>query len=238
MKHYKIIDISWPISPNTVEYKNKGALKFKEVKNVTVDGVHETHVTLDMHTGTHIDAPIHFDKNGRTVDQVSFDHLIGECKIFDLTCVEEKISASDLQKLDIHENDIILFKTKNSKFPAQFCHPEPCPEPCRRVDSGSIQKIIPSEFVQNKFEPNFIYLDKTSAQYLASKKIKTVGIDYLGIERAQPDHETHKIFFQADITIIEGLRLGDVSPGKYLLICLPVKFEGVEAALSRAVLLE
>lgn len=214
MKKYKVIDISWPINQNTVEYKNKGELKFKSVKDIQADGVHQTHVSLDMHTGTHIDAPMHFLRDGNTVDSISFDYLIGECKVFDFTCAEEniakeKITASDLQKLDIQENDIVLFKTKNSFFSAQ-----------------------------GKFEPNFVYLDKTAAQFLASKKIKTVGIDYLGIERAQPEHETHKIFFKANVTIIEGLRLGDVNPGKYFLICLPVKFEGVEAALSRAVLLE
>ncbi|KKQ11395.1 MAG: cyclase family protein [Candidatus Babeliales bacterium] len=209
MKKYKVIDISWPINQNTVEYRNKGELNLKAVKNIQSDDVHQTHVSLDMHTGTHIDAPMHFSKDGNTVDSISFDHLISDCKVFDLTHVEEKISASDLQKLDIQENDIVLFKTKNSFFSAQ-----------------------------GKFEPNFVYLDKTAAQYLVSKKIKTVGIDYLGVERAQPDHETHKIFFNANITIIEGLRLGDVNPGKYFLICLPVKFEGVEAALSRAVLLD
>lgn len=209
MKKYKVIDISWPINQNTVEYKNKNALKFKTVKNIEVDGVHETHVSLDMHTGTHIDAPIHFDKNGVTVDQISFDHLIGECKVFDLTCVNEKICVSDLQNLDIQENDIVLFKTKNSEF-----------------------------LSQGKFDPNFIYLDKTAAKYLVSKKIKTVGIDYLGIERAQHAHETHKVLFKANITVIEGLRLSNVEPGKYFLVCLPVKFEGIEAALSRAILLE
>lgn len=209
MKKYKVIDISWPINQNTVEYKNKGELNLKAVKNIQSDGVHQTHVSLDMHTGTHIDAPMHFAKNGNSVESISFDHLISDCKVFDLTHVEEKISAFDLQKLDIQENDIVLFKTKNSFFSAQ-----------------------------GKFEPNFVYLDKTAAQYLTSKKIKTVGIDYLGIERAQPEHETHKIFFNANITIIEGLRLGEVNPGKYFLICLPVKFEGVEAALSRAVLLD
>ena len=209
MKKYKVIDISWPINQNTVEYKNKGELNFKAVKNIQTDGVHQTHVSLDMHTGTHIDASAHFAKNGGTVDQISFDHLISDCKVFDLTHVEEKITASDLQDLDVQENGIVLLKTKNSGLLAL-----------------------------GKFEPNFVYLDKTAAQYLVSKKIKTVGIDYLGIERAQPEHETHKIFFKANITIIEGLRLGDVTPGKYFLICLPVKFEGVEAALSRAVLLE
>lgn len=219
MKNYKVIDISWPINKNTVEYKNKGILDIKtsshpefisESMNYTNSRyvVQETYVTLDMHTGTHIDAPIHFIENAKTVDKISFDYLIGNCKVFNLPFVEEKIVDSDLQKLDIDESDIILFKTKNSEFPSQ-----------------------------GKFETNFVYLDKTAAKYLASKKIKTVGIDYLGIERNQPEHETHKILFESNVTIIEGLRLADVIQGKYFLICLPIRIEGVDAACSRAVLL-
>ncbi len=208
MQNYKVFDISWPINKDTVEYKNKGVLNIKTVKDVQHDDVHETHMTLDMHTGTHIDAPKHLIRDAQTVDQISFDHLLGYCKVLDLTHVEEKIVESDLHGFDIEENDIILFKTKNSFF----------------SDIG-------------KFEPNFIYLDKTGAQYLASKKVKTVGIDYLGIERNQPGHETHKTLFGSNIIIIEGVRLTKVKQGQYFIICLPIKIEMVEAACSRAILL-
>jgi arylformamidase len=209
MKKYKVIDISWPINTDTVEYKNKGILKLNAAKKIVSDGVHETHITLDAHTGTHIDAPAHFIKNGKTIESVSFDHLIGDCKILDLTHIEEKITAQDLHRFDIQENDIILLKTKNSAF----------------TSTG-------------KFEPNFVYLDSSAASYLASKKIKTVGIDYLGIERAQPEHETHKVLFESNITIIEGLRLEGITPGSHFLVCLPIKLQGIEAAPVRAVLLD
>lgn len=209
MKNYKIIDISWPINHETVEYKDKGALDIKTVRDINRDGAHETHVNLDMHTGTHIDAPMHFIQCVQTVEKIPLEYLIGECKVFDLMHVEKKITVSDLQDLDIQENDIILFKTKNSILPTY-----------------------------GKFEPNFVYLDKIAAQYLASKKIRTVGIDYLGIERDQQGHETHKILFKSNIAIIEGLRLANVIQDKFLLICLPIKFEGIEAACSRAVLLK
>src|SRR5690606_13608676 len=53
------------------------------------------------------------------------------------------------------------------------------------------------------FEDNFIYLDKTGALYLKEKKIKGVGIDALGIERAQPEHETHKYLLESSIMIVE-----------------------------------
>jgi arylformamidase len=73
---------------------------------------------------------------------------------------------------------------------------------------------------------------------LAEKKVKAVGIDYLGIERNQPDHATHTILMNNNITIIEGLRLADVMAGDYFFICLPLNVVGLEAAPARALLLQ
>ena len=65
-----------------------------------------------------------------------------------------------------------------------------------------------------------------------------MGIDTLGIERAQAGHETHISLLSRDIIILEGLRLADVNPGEYLLIALPVKIQDAEGAPTRAVLVE
>jgi arylformamidase len=71
----------------------------------------------------------------------------------------------------------------------------------------------------------------------AEKKVKAIGIDYLGIERNQPDHATHTILMKHNIAIIEGLRLADAVAGDYFFICLPLNVIGLEAAPARAVLL-
>ena len=68
------------------------------------------------------------------------------------------------------------------------------------------------------------------------KEIKGVGIDALGIERNQTP--THKLLLGAGIIIIEGLRLKDVPEGEYFLIALPLKIKDVEAAPTRAILVE
>ena len=71
---------------------------------------------------------------------------------------------------------------------------------------------------------------------LVKKKIKTVGVDYLGIERNQPKHETHTLILGNEIAIIEGLRLEEATEGDYILYCLPLAVKGLEAAPVRAVL--
>ena len=73
---------------------------------------------------------------------------------------------------------------------------------------------------------------------LASRKIKGVGIDSLGIERNQPDHATHKILLGNGIHILEGLRLKNVKEGEYTLIAAPLNIKNVEASPVRALLVE
>jgi len=89
-----------------------------------------------------------------------------------------------------------------------------------------------------KFDKNFTYLDKTGAKFLAGRKIKCVGIDNLGIERNQAGHETHKILFQKNIPIVEGLELSKIQPGRYFFIGLPLKVKDGDASPIRAVLVK
>lgn len=112
----KIIDISKTISENMVVYKNKESKKIK--RNVVAvhkeNNYHESRIEMDMHCGTHIDAPLHMIENGATVEQYLPEIFIGNCKVFDLCHVDEKIHVEDLLPLNIQENDIVLLKSKNS----------------------------------------------------------------------------------------------------------------------------
>lgn len=88
------------------------------------------------------------------------------------------------------------------------------------------------------FNPNFTYLEKSGAEYLASKKVKAVGIDALGIERSQPNHETHKILLKNDMPIFEGLDLSKVKQGRYFFHGLPLKIKHGDASPVRAILID
>ncbi|MCY0876885.1 MAG: cyclase family protein [Firmicutes bacterium] len=88
------------------------------------------------------------------------------------------------------------------------------------------------------FDFSFVYLAADGAEYLASCKVAGVGVDALGVERAQPDHDTHKALFRAGAVIIEGLRLKDVPAGTYEMIAAPLKIIGIDAAPARVLLIE
>lgn len=207
----KVIDISWPISKATTGYKDRSIVNIEEIKNFNRDGVRETAVHLSSHTGTHIDAPSHFLRDGKTIDEMRVDRFIGDCVVLDMTTCAERITRDCLiaHDNDIVEGGIVLLRTVNSD-------------------------LNPTD----KFSPHFVYLEATGAIYLAEKKVKAVGIDYLGIEHSQPGHPTHENLMHADVVIIEGLRLGNVPAGKYLFVCLPLNVIGVEAAPARAILMD
>ncbi|GLG02754.1 cyclase [Alicyclobacillus hesperidum subsp. aegles] len=91
---------------------------------------------------------------------------------------------------------------------------------------------------EETFNFEFIYLAADGAEYLASIGVGGVGIDGLGVERAQPNHETHVSLLSKDIVILEGLRLKDVPAGRYFMVALPLKLTGIDAAPARVVLFE
>lgn len=203
-----MIDISWPLSPSLTQYKNRRDFSVQKTQDFVHDKVRSSLITIGSHTGTHVDAPAHFLRDGATLDQIALEKTCGPCIVIDLTHVKECITAETLQSYTFNHT-ILLLKTKNSF-----------------LESNA------------SFNPDFIYLEKSGAQLLANAGIKSIGIDYLGIERNQPDHETHTYFLEKEIPIIEGLRLGHVDAGNYILYCLPLALQGTEAAPARALLIK
>lgn len=112
----RVYDVSRVIGEDMVVYKNRDAKRIK--RNVMADyernSYYESRLDLDMHTGTHVDAPLHMVKDGKTIDQIDWQKYIGPCKVFDLTHVIECVREADLIDLDIQKDDIILMKTTNS----------------------------------------------------------------------------------------------------------------------------
>ncbi len=201
-----IYDISVAIHKDMIVYKNRDKKKprFKQSATFEANGVYETDICMNLHTGTHIDFPLHTIKDGKTSNKQDLSTLIGPATVYDMMHLDEKITADDLKDLDIKKGDFILFKTKNS--------------------------------LDKTFNFEFIYVDHTAAKYLAERKVRGVGIDALGIERAQPDHPTHDTLLNQDIIILEGINLSMVKADSYTLYCLPLKIENVEALPVRAIL--
>lgn len=88
-----------------------------------------------------------------------------------------------------------------------------------------------------KYNPTHVALSTDAAEYLRNLEIKLIGYDYQSFER-NGEVNIHKIFMEKDIICLDNLRLKDTEEKKYELICLPVKVTGIDAAPSRAILIE
>lgn len=205
----KIYDLSPEISEHMVVYKNKAEKKPRlKVTRTIKEGANESRIEIDLHTGSHVDAPYHFLQNGKTINKIRLDRFMGMAVVLDFTKtkLQNSITKSHFRNKKVQKNDIVLIKTKNKA-----------------------EKI---------FKSDVTYLENTGAEYLASKKIKAVGIDSLGIEKSQPNHETHKILLSKGIVIFEGLDLSRVKQGRYYFYGLPLKIRNGDASPVRAVLVK
>ncbi len=204
----KITDISMTIHTGMPVYKDlpeKRPVLTME-KMMPRDGINESALYMNLHTGTHFDSPLHMMEGGWTAEFLPLHKLLAPCRVLDLTRVTDGIAKEDLIPYGIKPDEFILLKTQNS--------------------------------YETKFNPDFIYLKKDAAVYLADTGIKGVGIDALGIERSQPGHATHLALMEKDVLILEGLQLKDIEEGSYFMVALPIKIRDAEGAPARVVLLD
>ncbi len=112
----KIYDISMTIHHDMPVYKNKNDKRpvLTCTSDFTNGSTYESRIQMDIHTGTHVDAPLHVLPSGATIEHIDLSKVITPCKVFDLTDLTGKISAVDLAKRDIKSGDFILLRTQNS----------------------------------------------------------------------------------------------------------------------------
>ena len=206
----KLYDVSVLISEDMPIWPNNPGISMELTRSMARgDSANVTQLNMGMHTGTHIDAPFHFEPDGETIDKLPLDILIGPCRVFEMPEVNESIGLGDLEKLAFDDHTRVLFKTKNSNW-------------------------WKSE--ERTFHKDFVHLHPEGAKYLIDQDIKLVGIDYLSIEKFGSDHATHHILLRNNVVILEGLNLSEVSSGDYEVIALPPRFKGADGAPARVVL--
>jgi arylformamidase len=174
------------------------------------DKVTMSQISMSSHDGTHIDSPLHFIPGGSTIDAMPIETTVGPAKVIEIKN-DKEITVEELEPYNIQAGERILFKTKNS----------------------------PGVYATQLFLGQYVSISPEAAKYLADKKIRLVGIDYLTIASNNPKENisiTHKAFLDNGIYIIEGLNLEAVEPGDYDLICLPLRLEKGDAGPCRAVI--
>jgi arylformamidase len=174
------------------------------------DKVTMSRIEMSSHDGTHIDSPLHFIPGGMTIDVMPYETTIGPCRVIEIKD-EESVTVKELEPYKIKAGERILFKTKNS----------------------------PRVWSKRQWDGKAVTVSLEAAKYLAEKKIRLVGLDFLSIAAADPPeniNDVHKTFLSNGIFILEALNLDGVAPGDYELICLPIRIEKGDAGPCRVLL--
>lgn len=182
---------------------------FRAIEEIGKDSCwNVTEVCLSSHTGTHVDAPRHLLKEGRSIDNVPLRHLIGYAKVIEVT--QSTLTVEHFQTLPIKPGMIILLKTGESAHLEQ--------------GTFTIEYVAPRKLVAQWLVD----------QGIKAIGIDTLSIEGGTIEEV----EAHPVFLEANIPIIEGLNLSQVPEGDYFFVCLPLKLRGLDSAPARAILID
>jgi arylformamidase len=209
----RIYDVSVPISAATPTYPGDPGIEITQWAALARgDAANVSRLHFGAHTATHVDAPAHFIEGASKVDAMPLDALLGPARVIQIPNDVDAITPDHLPAQELKGVERILFKTRNSAFWS---------------DTGV------------GFRRDFTYLAPEAAQFLVASGVRLAGIDYLSVEKFQPErHETHLILLSNGIVIVEGLDLREVAAGDYELLCLPLKIAGGagDGAPARAVL--
>jgi arylformamidase len=203
------VDVSVPLKSGMLTWPDDPPVRISRVLDLERgDPCTVSLLEFGAHTGTHLDAPLHFLRGGASIDSMPIAATVGPARV---VAVSDPVSVkvADLEPHLPAANERLLLKTRNSD---------------RR-------------WADEPFDEGFVYLSHEAALFLAERGVRTVGVDYLSVGGFLEDQEeTHRALLEAGIWVIEGLDLSAVPPGDYELICLPLRIVGAEGAPARALL--
>jgi arylformamidase len=207
-----IYDVSVPIQNGMPVWPTDPPVKLTPNAHLSRDKSHTAHVTsieMGSHTGTHVDAPAHFVEGGKTLSELPLDVFVGPATVFEIPGVRS-IARVDLEKLEWTGVERILFKTDNS-----------------------------AHWSDGRFFEEFVYLEPEAGEFLVSRGVRLVGIDYLSIDRFHSEkHPTHFALLPHNVVILEGLNLSKIFPGQYHMVALPLNLQYADGAPTRVILID
>ncbi len=205
----RLVDVSVLLAPGLATYPGNPPFEISPVHRIA-DGQtsNNSRLVMGTHTGTHVDAPLHFFDGRPGVAAMPLELLVGRARVIDLPhrggITEQHLAAAGLR-----EDLRVLLRTPNSAL--------------WNATDG--------------FHSDYTYLTEGAAKFLVGQGVKVVGVDYLSVEQYnKPGAPAHHALLGNGIIIIEGLNLSDAEAGQYEMYCLPLRIADADGAPARVVL--
>ncbi len=210
----KLHDISLTLGRDTLVWPGDPPIEVTPKLRISQgDPANVSELRLGTHSGTHVDPPVHFVEGAPAIDQLALHRVVGPALVADLGDANGPIGPVELERLGLSADITrLLLRTSNS----------------------NLWRSLPVEFPDT-----YACLSPEGAKWIVQNGIGLVGIDFLSIEeRGAAEHPVHHILLENGVVIVEGLDLGNVDPGPYTLVCLPLKVVDGDGGPARAVLIE
>ena len=212
MVHYREIqDISVALGRESIDHPGDPPFARIPVKELEKgDSCSLSRLELSAHAGTHLDTPAHFFAGAEDLDSFLVQDFILPARVWP-AAGKGALGREALEKAEVEPGEALLLQTENST-------------------SGRCRK--------GSYEEDYVHLSPAAADLCVERGVKLVGIDYLSADGpGDPQYPVHRKLLAEGILILEGIDLGEVEPGRWTLLCLPLRIEGGEASPTRAVLL-
>ena len=206
----RIYDVSVTLREGMVVYPGDPAFAHRFVERISEGAsCNLSAISLGCHTGTHVDAPLHMIDGAGSMDKIPPQALVGPAEVIAVPGADA-VRTDHLEPYDWQRIQRVLLKTDNAD----------------KLETG------------DRFDEGFVYVSGEAAEFLAARDVKLVGVDYLSIDGRGAGHRAHLALLEAGIVIIEGLNLSGVGPGRYEMVCAPMKIAGAEGAPARVFLMD
>lgn len=202
----KFYDLTAAITESTVVYPGDPSYQSKDICSLkNGDHFQLCEMQLGNHTGTHIDFPAHVIQGSKTSSDYTLDQLMGDGIIIEVSDADEVITKKSFENVSIFKNDIVFFKTANSKI---------------------------SKY--DKFTEKYVSLAVDAAQSLVEQGVKMVGVDYISVDSVHDETlPVHHLLLSNDVLIVEGLELGGVTAGRCDITVAPLRIEDKDGLPAR-----
>lgn len=203
----KLIDVSMEIFSGMLVWQGDDEVDLSRAEKME-EGAHAnvSRIRCGVHTGTHVDAPLHFIPGGKTIEQLPLDVLTGPAWVAEFPEIQ-RIRAEELEKAGIPDGTKrLLLKTRNSQI----------------LETLTV------------FREDYAGLEESGAKWILSKGIRLVGNDFLSVATRDQTGPVHRLLLNAEVILVEGLLLGKVPAGACRFYCLPLKLKGSDGAPARA----
>jgi len=206
----KYYDISLNLSAETARWVTSTPFELVERRRMSRGEHNNTSAaSMSVHAGTHVDAPFHFVADGVTIELLPLETFFGPAIVHEVDA-ERYITEEHVASIRLEGEGRVLFKTRNSRL-----------------------------LHQPAYDPDFVAFSVEAARALVQRGVRLVGLDYLSVAHAGEEQvPVHRAFLDHGVVLLEGIDLSEIEPGRYELICFPIRLRGSDGAPCRAVLRE